>query len=335
VSRIPARLRSGVAWAIALLSVAGIAGEKENAMFDHDFIETNGVRLHAVSKGAGTTMLFLHGFPEFWYLWRHQLEEFGADHRAVAVDMRGYNLSDKPPQVDAYSTKNLVADVKGLLDHLSAGEPAILVGHDWGGAVAWAFALAHPEYLEKLIIVNAPHPAVFLRELATSDEQRKASSYMHFFRRPDAEQRLALNEFQPMLNIVVASSARPEAYTDEDRAAYLESWARPGALTGGLNYYRAQPAGPPRDEAEGKATAAMLEQLLAERSYEVRVPTLVVWGMQDSALLPGNLDGLDSYVPDLRIHRIEDGSHWVINEQPEAVNAAIRAFLGEPATTDE
>ncbi len=298
-------------------------------MLDHELVKANGVILHAVSRGSGKTMLFLHGFPEFWYLWRRQLEEFGRDHRAVAVDLRGYNLSDKPTEIEAYTTGQLVGDVEALFDHLGGGEPAILVGHDWGGAVAWAFALGHPEYLERLVIVNAPHPAVFLRELATSEEQRAASSYMHFLRRPDAEQRLSSNGYQPLLDIVFGGSAKPEASTEEDRQAYLEAWGRPSALTGGLNFYRAMPAGPPRDNVEARETSEFLDQLLTERSYEVRVPTLVIWGMLDTALLPGNLDGLDEYVSDLRIHRIADGTHWVINEQPEAVNAAIRAFLEE------
>jgi len=297
-------------------------------MIQHEFVDVNGLELHVATAGRGKTMLFLHGFPEFWYLWRHQLEEFARDHRAVAPDLRGYNLSAKPAEVAAYSMNHLVSDVRGLLDHFAGGEKAILVGHDWGGAVAWAFALAHPEYLERLVIVNAPHPAVFLRELATSDDQRKASSYMHFFRRDDAEKRLSMNGFQPMFNIVVDGSARPEVYSDEDRAAYLECWSRPGSLTGGLNYYRVAPAGPPRDEVEGAATFAVLEQMLESRSYTVAVPTLVIWGMRDTALLPGCLEGLDEYVPDLRIRRLDDASHWVINEQPEAVNAAIRDFLG-------
>jgi pimeloyl-ACP methyl ester carboxylesterase len=297
-------------------------------MINHDFVDVNGLKLHVATAGTGQTMLFLHGFPEFWYLWRHQLEEFGRDHLAVAPDLRGYNLSDKPAKVAAYSTKHLVSDIKGLLDNFSNGDKAILAGHDWGGAVAWAFALAHPEYLERLIIVNAPHPAVFMRELATSEDQRKASSYMHFFRREDAEKRLSTNDFQPMFNIVVDGSSRPDAYSDEDRAAYLECWSRPGSLTGGLNFYRAQPTGPPRDEEEGAAAKAYLDQLLKTRPYTVDVPTLVIWGMRDTALLPGNLDGLDEYVPDLRIHRVEDGSHWIINEQPEIINSAIRDFLG-------
>ncbi len=296
-------------------------------MLEHHFVDVDGVTLHAVHQGSGPTMLFLHGFPELWYLWRRQLEDFGTDHRAVAADLRGYNLSEKPDAVEAYGTRHLVADVKGLLDHYAGGEPAVLVGHDWGGAVAWAFAMAHPAALSRLVIVNAPHPIVFLRQLATSQAQRDASAYMHFLRRPDAEQRLAVNGYQPLLDALTSGSTHPEALTEADRAAYVDSWSQPGALTGALNYYRAMPAAPPRNEAEGSLAAALADQLLAARSYRVRVPTLVVWGMRDTALLPGNLDGLAEFVPDLTIHRIPDGSHWVITEHPAEVSAAIRSFL--------
>jgi len=295
-------------------------------MNDH-YAEVNGIRLHYVSAGEGQTMLFLHGFPEFWYLWRSQLEEFGTDHQAVALDMRGYNLSDKPEKVEDYSTKHLVADVKGILDHLSPGKKSILIAHDWGGAVAWTFAWTHPEYIEKLVIINAPHPTVFLRELANNPRQQRASAYMHLFRKPVAEERLSANNCQFLRNVVFTDSARPDAYTEEDRNAYIEAWTRPGALTGGLNYYRAMAAGPPRNETEAAATAAVFEHLVASRSHVIEVPTLVIWGMEDIALLPGNIDGLDEYVPDLRVKRIPDGTHWVISEQPTVINAAIREFI--------
>jgi pimeloyl-ACP methyl ester carboxylesterase len=296
-------------------------------MFDHDYIEVNGIRFHVVSRGSGKTVLFLHGFPEFWYLWRHQLEEFGADHRAVAVDLRGYNLSDKPEGVEAYAMKELVADVKGLLDHLSSGEPSILVGHDFGANLAWSFAMKHPEYLEKLVILNGPHPIMMMRQFATSEEQREASAYIHMLRASDSEELLSRDDFQPMFDVMVGGSTRPETFTDQDRAAYRESWRRPGALTAALNYYRALPSGPPRNEDEVKAAAVTLEHMLSKRSFVMEVPTLVIWGVHDIALKPGLIDGLEEFVPNLRIERVEDGSHWLINEQPETVNAAMRGFL--------
>jgi pimeloyl-ACP methyl ester carboxylesterase len=214
-----------------------------------------------------------------------------------------------------------------MFDHLSGGEKSILIGHDWGGAVAWSFAMAHPQYLERLVIINAPHPLVFLRQFVENPEQRKASAYMNMFRRPEAEQALSANDYQVLCDAVFAGSARPDVYTEEEKKAYIEAWSQPGALTGGLNYYRALPAGPPRDEEQAAATASVLEQLASSGSYVVRVPTLVIWGMKDIALTAANLEGLDEYVPDLRIKRIPDGTHWVISEQPDVVNAEIRAFL--------
>ena len=296
---------------------------------NHNYAEVNGIRLHYVSAGQGKTILFLHGFPEFWYLWKNQLEEFGKDHQAVALDMRGYNLSDKPEDVEEYSPDHLVGDIKGMLDHLAGGEKSILVGHDWGGAVAWSFAMAHPEYLEKLVIINAPHPLVFLRQFVENPDQREASAYMNMFRRPEAEETLSANDYQVLRDAVFAGSARPDVYTEEDKKAYIEAWSQPGALTGGLNYYRALPAGPPKDETQAAATAAIVEQLASSGSYVVHVPTLVIWGMKDIALVPANLEGLEEYVPDLRVKRIPDGTHWVISEQPVVVNAAIRQFIEE------
>jgi len=296
---------------------------------NHQYADVNGVRLHYVAAGQGQTMLFLHGFPEFWYLWKNQLTEFGKDHKAVAVDMRGYNLSDKPEKVEEYSTDHLVDDIKGMLDHLSGGKKSVLIGHDWGGAVAWSFAMAHPEYLEKLVIINAPHPLVFLRQFADNPEQREASAYMNMFRKQGAEDTLSANDYQVLRDAVFAGAARPDVYTEEDNKAYLKAWSEPGALTGGLNYYRALPGGPPRNETDAAATAAVLEQLASSGSYVVHVPTLVIWGMKDIALLPSNLDGLDEYVPDIRVKRVPDGTHWVVSEQPDLINAAIREFLEE------
>ena len=160
------------------------------ASFRDEYASVNGVRLHYVSAGNGPLILFLHGFPEFWYEWRNQLAEFGKDHLAVAPDMRGYNLSDKPEALDQYLMPVLVEDVRALADRLAQGRKFVLVAHDWGGAVAWAFAIAHPEMLEKLVIINAPHPGVFGKLLASDPAQQKASTYMLMFRGGQAEQTL-------------------------------------------------------------------------------------------------------------------------------------------------
>jgi pimeloyl-ACP methyl ester carboxylesterase len=282
------------------------------------YAEVNGVRLHYVSEGAGDLILFLHGFPEFWYAWREQLAAFGRDHRAVAVDMRGYNLSAKPAEAEAYQLPLLVDDVRALMDHLGY-RTCTLVGHDWGGVVAWAFAMRHPEMLDRLVIVNAPHPAIFGRELRENPAQQRASQYMLMFRSPQAEAALSANNYAALVDAVLTPEA---AFSDGDRAAYIAAWSEPGALTGGLNYYRAARIGPPTNDDERPANAA-----LAAVAAPIASPTLVIWGERDTALLPGTLDGLDQVVADLTVIRIPEGTHWIIHEMPERVNAEIRNFL--------
>ena len=291
-------------------------------MSEHGYADVNGVRLHYVTAGRGKLVMFLHGFPEFWYAWKDQLAEFGRDHQAVAPDVRGYNLSSKPADVDAYAMKHLVEDVRALAEHLGHRR-LILVGHDWGGAVAWAFAIRHAAWLEKLVIINAPHPAVFARELRENPAQQKASEYMLVFRSEKAEQILSADGFAVLVQIVLGEGLANGYFAEDDRKAYVEAWSQPGALTGGLNYYRAARVGPPsRDGAPASGTLGV-----GAASTTVNVPTLVIWGEKDNALLTGNLDGLDQFVPNLTIRRIPDGTHWVVHEQPALVNRYIREFI--------
>ncbi|MFY9573225.1 MAG: alpha/beta hydrolase [Blastocatellia bacterium] len=290
-------------------------------MFKHEYADVNGVRLHYATSGKGKLIMFVHGFPEFWYEWKNQLAEFGRDYQAVAPDMRGYNLSSKPAEVDQYQVKYLVEDLRALAEKLGH-KKFILVAHDWGGAVAWAFAIAHPDYLEKLVIINAPHPGIFQRELRNNPAQQKASSYMLMFRGPQAEQILSANNYGNLVQIVLGEGLKSGVFTEDDKKAYIEAWSQPGALTGGLNYYRAARVGPP---AEGEKDATSFAQSLP--SLNVNVPTLVIWGDKDTALLPGNLEGLDKYVPNLTIKRIPEGTHWVIHEKPALVNGYIREFI--------
>jgi len=291
-------------------------------MFKHDYAEVNGVRLHYVSAGTGKLIMFAHGFPEFWYEWKNQLMEFGQDYQAVAPDLRGYNLSSKPAAVEQYRMKYLVEDLRALAEHLGHRR-FILVGHDWGGAVAWAFALRHPDYLDKLIIINAPHPGVFQRELQSNPEQQKASQYMLTFRTAQAKELLSANHYERLVHDVLGEGLAKGFFTEEDCHAYIEAWSQPGALTGGLNYYRAAAVGPP--PAEGGQASGNFTPDAA--SLTVRVPTLVVWGEKDTSLRTGNLEGLAEFVPDLIIKRIPDGTHWVSHEKPELINTYIREFI--------
>ncbi|CAB1080416.1 Epoxide hydrolase (EC [Olavius algarvensis Delta 1 endosymbiont] len=291
--------------------------------FQSSFAEVNGQRLHYISVGQGDLIMFVHGFPEFWREWENQLAEFGHDYQAVALDMRGYNLSSKPAEVEDYNAKHLVQDLKSLAEHLGH-QQFTLVAHDWGGAAAWSAAMRYPECVKKLVIINSPHPAVFARELLNNPAQQAASQYMLLFRSAQAEQILAENNYTRLLEMVTQFGSVWDMAEDV-QLKYREAWSQPGALTGGLNYYRASPLYPPtspEDEAQIKGILDLPPEMLA-----VRAPTLVIWGEQDHALLTGNLDGLEDYVDDLTVKRIPDGSHWVIHEQPDRVNALIREFL--------
>jgi epoxide hydrolase 4 len=282
------------------------------------YANVNDVNLHYVSQGSGELMLFVHGFPEFWYAWKDQLEFFGRDRRAVALDTRGCNLSSKPEPVEAYRAKHQVEDLRALIEHLGY-QSCIMVAHDWGGAAAWSFAAKHPAYLKKLVIINAPHPAVFAREFKHNPAQIQASQYMLLFREPKAERVMAEDNFRRMLAMLRGHGARADWLSAEDRRHYIEAWSQPGALTGALNYYRATPLHPPQP---GDAEVA-----IERAAATVDVPTLVIWGERDPALLPGNLEGLEEYVPHLTIRRIAEGSHWVVHEQPALVNEYIAEFI--------
>jgi len=321
----------------------GPAAQPQPETFGHSFADVNGVRLHYASSGnpANKLILFLHGFPEFWYAWRNQLAEFGEDFHAVAPDQRGYNLSSRPAEVEQYEITRLVGDVRALVEHLQpshiGAHRCILVAHDWGGVVAWATAMAFPGLVEKLVIINAPHPGIFERELRENPAQQSASQYMNVFRSPEAEAMISANNFALFQEGILGEGLRQGYFTERDRLAYVEAWSQPGALTGGLNWYRAAKMGPPpgkanlpigasaaAGEAEGRGAGAIARKL---SSLEVKAPTLVIWGEQDPYLLTGNLDGLDRFVPNLRIERIPDATHWVVHEKPQLVNSLIRSFV--------
>jgi pimeloyl-ACP methyl ester carboxylesterase len=279
-----------------------------------------GITLHYMEHGQGKLVLLVHGFPEFWYEWHSQLQAIGdAGYHAVAVDLRGYNLSSKPQDVESYRTRHLIEDLRALAASITS-EPFTMVAHDWGGAVAWAFAMQHPALLDRLVILNSPHPAVFAREFATNPQQQRASQYMRLFQAPEAEAILSMGNFRALK--VTTLQGRPA----EDVSRYVEAWSQPGALTGGLNYYRAMRIKPPALDA-AKLSLPAAESL---PDMHVRVPTLVIWGMLDGALTPGNLDGLADYVPNLQIIRVPDATHWIVAEKPDLVNQLILDSLEEP-----
>lgn len=280
------------------------------------YVDVNGVRLHFVEAGTGKLVVLLHGFPEFWYAWKDVLPDLAKDHHVVAIDMRGYNLSSIPDAVDQYKMPLLVEDVRAVAMHfgISAENKFVLVGHDWGGAVAWQAAYAHPDLIEKLVILNAPHPAVLAQLLAEDAVQQQASLYFNLFTSPQAEAMLSNDDFAILQRSVFLNWAAAE-----DKQRYLECWGR--GLTGGLNYYRAATLQSPMPQFIADAARAEY------RAEMLNVPTLVLWGMQDHALVPANLDGISDYVTTLKIERFPDASHWIGQEHPAAVSAAIREFI--------
>jgi pimeloyl-ACP methyl ester carboxylesterase len=310
------------ATAIGVLAAAGVFGQSSTPPITHEYADVNGVKLHYARAGRGPLIVFLHGFPEFWYEWHHQIAEFSTDHTVVAPDMRGYNLSSKPTELAEYAIPKLVEDVRALSRELltsSGGDKFTLVAHDWGGVVAWVFAALHPQMLDTLVIVNAPHPTIFGKLLSEDSAQQKASQYMLMFRSPQAEDTLSANSFGLLTSMVLGAGLKDGTVTEADRKMYLDAWSQPGALTGGLNYYRASGVGP--------VTATAGDPPAEAPALIVRVPTLVIWGEKDTALLTNNLDGLDRVVPALTIKRVPDGTHWIVREKPAVVNGLIREFI--------
>ena len=287
----------------------------------------NGIDLscRAAGRRGDPVLVFLHGFPEAAFVWDELLEHFADRYRCVAPNLRGYEQSSAPPDVEAYRAKHLVADISSLIDSLG-GELAALVAHDWGGALAWGLAAQRPEAIRRLVIINSPHPATFLRELRHSPAQQKASAYMNFLCRPDAEALLSENDFARLwpffTNMGAADPAREGGgwLTDEVRDRYRAVWAT--SLRGGCNYYRASPLRPPLG-----ADDPVMKIEFAPAAVTSRVPTLVLWAEDDIALPVALLDGLDAYVPDLRIVRVPGATHWIVHERPAFVAAEIEGAL--------
>jgi pimeloyl-ACP methyl ester carboxylesterase len=329
-----------VAAAIGLLAAAAGAFAQTLPPISHEYADVNGVRLHYAKAGSGPLIVFLHGFPEFWYEWKNQIAEFSRDHTVIAPDMRGYNLSSKPDGLPAYAIPNLVGDIEALVqDVLHCGRGGAtanaecprftLVAHDWGGVVAWVFAAQHPQMLDKLVIVNAPHPTIFGTLLRENEAQQKASSYMLMFRSAEAEAALSANNYALLTTMVLGAGLKDGTVTEADKKMYVDAWSQPGALTGGLNYYRASGVGPPASATTPAAPGGIDGSLGTAAPMVVRVPTLVIWGEKDTALLTGNLTGLDQVVPALTVKRIPDGTHWVVREKPAEVNGLIRDYLAQ------
>lgn len=270
-----------------------------------------GVHLHYVELGEGPLVVLLHGFPEFWYAWRNQIAALAsAGFRVVAPDQRGYNLSSKPEGIAAYGAARLVEDVAALVRHCGA-EKAFVVGHDWGAGVAWAFAMEHPEMVERLVVLNGPHPERLLHALRTSPIQWIRSWYIFFFQLPALPEAVSeLDRYAFLLKPLREEPTRPGAFTRDDLALYVAAYAKPGALTAMINWYRA---------------------ILRGKTPKVRrteVPVLVLWGENDPHLDREIATPSAELVPNARVVFVPGATHWLQHDAPERVNEELVAFFG-------
>jgi pimeloyl-ACP methyl ester carboxylesterase len=282
----------------------------ERLDLEHHMVNVDGVALHFVAAGAGKPVVLLHGFPEFWYGWRRQIGPLAdAGFRVVALDQRGYNTSGKPRDVAAYRLDVLADDVVGVLDSIGC-ERAAVVGHDWGGIVAWWVAARRSERVERLAVLNAPHPLVFRKLLTGSLRQLLKSWYTFYFQVPWLPERLFAVRDGALLKRAMRRSSRPGAFSEADLDAYAEAWSRPGAMTAMINWYRAaMRGGPTTSEAR------------------VSVPTMIIWGARDHALDRRLAEMSLAQCDQGALEFIEEATHWVQHEEPERVNQRLLDFL--------
>ena len=281
---------------------------------DHVTFNNAGVHIHAVVDGPsdGRPVILLHGFPDFWYGWRKQIPALAAaGFRVIVPDQRGYNTSDKPPRAASYRMSSLVDDVLAIAWELRLDRFSV-VGHDWGGAVAWELSIAHPEKIERLVILNMPHPAVMFRHLRTNPRQLARSAYMFFFQLPVAPEIALLSSGIRWLS----GTSRSGTFSIRDLQHYRESWSVPGSPTAMLNWYRAAFRHPP-----------------PQVGTKVQVPTRILWGREDRFLLPELAPESLEYCDQAELLWFPNATHWLHIEEPRAINAELIEFLGRTSLT--
>ncbi len=295
-----------------------------------DIALPHGITLSCRVAGApgAPLLVFLHGFPEGAFVWDELLLHFADRYRCVAPNLRGFERSSSPESPQDYRAKHLVADIEALIA-LNGGPAAAVIAHDWGGAVAWNLAAQRPLSMRRLVIINSPHPATFLREMQHSPAQQAASAYMNFLCRPDAEALLAADDYARLWPFFgpadAAPGVQPAWLTEAVRNQYREMWGH--GLRGGCNYYRASPLRPP-----STADDSVMRLAFAPEFVTVGLPTLVLWGEQDRALPVALLDGLEVYLPRGRIVRVPGASHWIVHERGPWIAQQIEAELGATRT---
>lgn len=272
------------------------------------------VTIHYVEAGNGPLVVLLHGFPEFWYSWRNQIPALAAaGFHVVAVDLRGYNDSSKPRAIDAYRLPELVKDIAGVITQIGEG-PCTLAGHDWGGAVAWLTAMLYPELVNRLIILNSPHPVAYLREMRRSPRQKWRAKYQLLFHPPWLAE-FVMRRFRYAL--LRRTLARLGSFTSEEIERFVEAWEKPGALTGMANYYRAM--------RHRKGMRGLMRR--------IDIPTLMIWGDLDPFFTRDTLRDFGEYVPDLRIEHISYVGHFVQTDAPGRVSELMIGFVKQSPTS--
>lgn len=300
---------NSIKWLSAIIPVASLAAATAAAapakpadIGKDGYVDSHGVKIHYVTAGSGPLCVLIHGFPDFWYTWREQMPELAKHFQVVAIDQRGYNLSDKPEGVDNYRVEKLVADVDAVVDHFKA-KKAIIVGHDWGGMVAWTYAMQHPDKMDRLVILNLPHPRGLLRELANNPDQHKASAYARAFQKPDAASKV----MPAMLAFWVTDPAA--------KATYVEAFKR-SSMEGMLNYYKANY---PREPYKP-----------AFDFPKIKCPVLMIHGLKDVALLPGALSGTWDWIDNqFTLVTIPHAGHFVQQDAAPIVTRTMVRWLTE------
>jgi len=302
-------MRFGMAVLAAFVATTYVAAAEEDvfAQVKHGYAENNGVKIHYASMGSGPLVVMIHGFPDFWYSWRHQMAALSDSYTCVAMDLRGYNLSDKPAGIENYAMPNLLGDVAAVIK-ANGAEKATIVGHDWGGAIAWQFAMHMPQMVERLVICNLPHPRGFMREMANNPEQQKNSAYARGFQQEGAEATLSAEGLAAFVGkgdeAVMARYV--EAFKQSDFAALLA-------------YYKVNYPREPYKEDTGPL-------------IRIGVPVLMFHGLKDTALGSDALDGTWDWLDgDLTLVTVPQANHWVHHDAPELVSKTLKSWLGRDA----
>jgi epoxide hydrolase 4 len=291
----------------------------------HAYADINGIRMHYVTHGEGEPILFLHGFPEYWGVWKPLLAEFSKDHRVIAPDLRGYNLTSRPADVEQYRMQHLVGDLLALADHLGLRKLTV-VSQDWGAFVGWSFLLRHPEYVRRFVTIDITHPALINRELRENPKQQQASQYMLSFNNPGTTAFLSAQDFAFWKQDIFETARKHGAsLSEEDVADWVQAWRQPGSVDAALNYYRAARLGPP--DGKGSPGGSNLLDDVPQEKWKVNCPVLVLWAEEERYLMPSGLEGLEQLVPDLTVQKISGATHWVTTEKPAQVIRHLRDFI--------